>query len=169
MRLALEIARQVREAWPAHKPLFCRLSAVDGAVDGWDLEDSVELAKALKLVGVDVIDCSSGGLTEETRALPVPRGLGFQVPFSERIRQSAAVATQAVGMIVDAVQAEEILRAGQADLIAIGREALFDPYWAHHAAQALGVDGNFSNWPVRHGVWLAKRAPGLLRARASKG
>ncbi|MFF7058121.1 NADH:flavin oxidoreductase/NADH oxidase [Achromobacter spanius] len=168
MRLAVEIARRVREAWPPHKPLFCRLSAVDGSVDGWGLEDSVVLAKALKLAGVDVIDCSSGGLTEETRALPIPRGLGFQVPFSERIRQGADVLTQAVGMIVDAEQAEEILQAGQADLVAIGREALLDPYWAHHAAQALGIDANFANWPVRHGVWLAKRAPGLLRALAAK-
>ena len=122
------------------------------------------LSRALKRCGVDVIDCSSGGLTEETKALPVPRGLGFQVPFSERIRADAGIATQAVGMIVNAEQAEGILRAGQADLIAIGREALLDPYWAHHAAQTLGVDPEFAQWPVRHGIWLAKRAPGLARA-----
>ena len=164
MRLALEIASRVRQAWPAGKPLFCRLSAVDGSVDGWSLDDSVILSRALKRCGVDVIDCSSGGLTEETKALPVPRGLGFQVPFSERIRADAGIATQAVGMIVNAEQAEGILRAGQADLIAIGREALLDPYWAHHAAQTLGVDPEFAQWPVRHGIWLAKRAPGLARA-----
>lgn len=164
MRLALEIASRVRQAWPAGKPLFCRLSAVDGSVDGWSLDDSVILSQALKHCGVDVIDCSSGGLTEETKALPVPRGLGFQVPFSERIRADAGIATQAVGMIVNAEQAEGILRAGQADLIAIGREALLDPYWAHHAAQTLGVDPEFAQWPVRHGIWLAKRAPGLARA-----
>jgi 2,4-dienoyl-CoA reductase-like NADH-dependent reductase (Old Yellow Enzyme family) len=105
-------------------------------------------------------------LTEETRALPVPRGLGFQVPFSERIRHGANVLTQAVGMIVDAVQAEAVLQEGKADLIALGREALFDPYWAHHAADALGMDSNYQRWPIRHGVWLAKRAPGLARARA---
>ena len=153
MRLALEIASRVRQAWPAGKPLFCRLSAVDGSVDGWSLDDSVILSRALKRCGVDVIDCSSGGLTEETKALPVPRGLGFQVPFSERIRADAGIATQAVGMIVNAEQAEGILRAGQADLIAIGREALLDPYWAHHAAQTLGVDPEFAQWPVRHGIW----------------
>ncbi|MEJ2801699.1 NADH:flavin oxidoreductase/NADH oxidase [Comamonadaceae bacterium PP-2] len=164
MRLALEIASRVRQAWPAGKPLFCRLSAVDGSVDGWSLDDSVILSQALKHCGVDVIDCSSGGLTEETKALPVPRGLGFQVPFSERIRADAGIATQAVGMIVNAEQAEGILRAGQADLIAIGREALLDPYWAHHAAQTLGVDPEFAQWPVHHGIWLAKRAPGLARA-----
>ena len=166
MRLALDIARRVRAVWPAGKPLFCRLSAVDGTLDGWSLDDSVVLARALKQCGVDVIDCSSGGLTEETRALPVPRGLGFQVPFSERIRRDAQVVTQAVGMIVDAAQAEAVLAEGRADLVALGREALFDPYWAHHAAATLGVDPDYQRWPVRHGVWLAKRAPGLARARA---
>lgn len=166
MRLALKVAARVRDAWPASKPLFCRLSAVDGSVDGWSLDDSVILARELSQLGVDVIDCSSGGLTEETRALPVPRGLGFQVPFSERIRHDANVRTQAVGMIVDASQAEAVLQEGKADLIALGREALFDPYWAHHAATTLGVDPNYQRWPIRHGVWLAKRAPGLARARA---
>jgi 2,4-dienoyl-CoA reductase-like NADH-dependent reductase (Old Yellow Enzyme family) len=166
MRLALEIARKVRAAWPEGKPLFCRLSAVDGSVDGWSLEDSIVLSRELARLGVDVIDCSSGGLTEETRALPVPRGLGFQVPFSERIRNEAKVRTQAVGMIVDASQAEAVLVEGKADLIALGREALFDPYWPHHAAITLGVDPAYKRWPVRHGVWLAKRAPGLARARA---
>lgn len=163
MRLSLDIARAVRAAWPSHKPLFCRLSAVDGALDGWSLDDSVVLAKELKACGVDVIDCSSGGLTEETRALPVPRGLGFQVPFSERIRHEAQVTTQAVGMIVDAHQAQAVLQEGKADLVALGREALLDPYWAHHAAIALGVDPGFERWPVRHGVWLAKRAPALRK------
>lgn len=166
MRLALEIAQRVRAVWPMHKPLFCRLSAVDGTVDGWSLEDSIVLARALAARGVDVIDCSSGGLTEETRALPVPRGLGFQVPFSDRIRREAGVKTQAVGMIVDAAQAEGVLQQGKADLVALGREALFDPYWAHHAAAALGIDPQYARWPQRHGIWLAKRAPGLARARA---
>lgn len=166
MRLALQIARAVRAVWPAGKPLFCRLSAVDGSVDGWSLEDSIVLSRELASCGVDVIDCSSGGLTEETRALPVPRGLGFQVPFAERIRREAKIKTQAVGMIVDAHQAETILAEGKADLIALGREALFDPYWAHHAALSLGADPAYAHWPVRHGVWLAKRAPGLARARA---
>lgn len=166
MKLALDVAARVRNAWPAEKPIFCRLSAVDGSVDGWSLNDSVVLARQLAELGVDVIDCSSGGLTEETRALPVPRGLGFQVPFSERIRQDANVRTQAVGMIVDPAQAEAVLQEGKSDLIALGREALFDPYWAHHAAATLGVDPRYQRWPVRHGVWLAKRAPGLARARA---
>lgn len=168
MRLAREIARRVRAAWPADKALFCRLSAVDGSVDGWSLEDSIVLSRELAELGVDVIDCSSGGLTEETRALPVPRGLGFQVPFSERIRREASVVTQAVGLIVDPHQAEVVLAEGKADLIALGREALYDPYWAHHAAVTLGIDPQYANWPERHGVWLAKRAPGLARARAAE-
>jgi len=164
MKLALRIAAEVRGSWPAEKPLFCRISAVDGSIDGWSLDDSIVLARELKAVGVDVIDCSSGGLTEETRALPVPRGLGFQVPFSHRIRAEADVLTQAVGMIVEATQAEEILQAGQADLIALGREALFDPYWALHAREELAPDPRFKDWPLRHGIWLDKRLPALRRA-----
>jgi len=154
----------VRAAWPATKPLFCRISAVDGSINGWNLDESVVLARELKAVGVDVVDCSSGGLTEETRALPVPRGLGFQVPFSQRIRTEAGVPTQAVGLIVEAQQAEDILQAGQADLIALGREALFDPYWALHAREELIPDPRYREWPLRHGVWLDKRLPGLRRA-----
>lgn len=164
MKLALRIAAEVRDAWPTSKPLFCRISAVDGSIDGWNLDDSVVLARELKRVGVDVVDCSSGGLTEETKALPVPRGLGFQVPFAERIRSEAEVLTQAVGMIVEPQQAEDILQAGQADLIALGREALFDPYWALHARDELAPDARYSQWPLRHGIWLDKRLPGMRRA-----
>lgn len=167
MRLAVEIARAVRAVWPAHKPLFARLSVVDGSVGGWSEDDSVLLARALADCGVDVVDCSSGGLTEETRALPVPRGLGFQVPFARRLREEAGVRTQAVGMIVDAAQAEAVLTSGSADLVAIAREALLDPYWAHHAAATFGIDPQFRRWPIRHGIWLAKRAPGLAEARAA--
>ncbi len=159
MRLALEIAADVRAVWPEEKPLFVRISAVDGTEDGWDLNDSVVLARELKAIGVDVIDCSSGGLSDETRNMNVPRGLGFQVPFSERIRREANVRTQAVGVILDGHLAEAILREGKADLIAIGRQALYDPYWPHHAAHALGYDSGFEHWPIQHGPWLAKRAP----------
>ena len=167
MKLALRIARAVRATWPAPKPLFCRISAVDGALGGWDLDDSVILARALREAGVDVIDCSSGGLTEQTRALPVPRGLGFQVPFARRIRSEAQIATQAIGMIVDAHQAEAILQDGSADLVAIGREALRDPYWPLHAQEALQPDVAYRDWPLRHGVWLAKRQPALAAALAA--
>lgn len=164
MRLALEVAAAVRQVWPAHKPLFCRLSCVDGAQGGWGMDDTVVLARALKAEGVDVIDCSSGGLSEQTHALPVARGLGFQVPFAQRVRQEAGIATQAVGLIVDPAQAEAILAQGAADLVAIGREALADPYWPLHAQSALCPDAQFRSWPRPHGVWLAKRWPALRDA-----
>ena len=158
MRLAVDTAKAVRAVWPADKPLFVRISAVDGADGSWSLDDSVILARALKAVGVDVIDCSSGGLAEETRQANVPRGLGFQVPFADRIRRDAGVMTQAVGVILDGPQAEAILAEGKADLVAIGRQALADPYWALHAAQDMGLDAGFALWPQQHGPWLAKRA-----------
>lgn len=168
MRFPLEIVARVRAGWPAARPLFCRISAVDGAEDGWGLDDSVVFALELKAAGVDVVDVSSGGLTEETRRITVPRGLGFQVGFAERLKREAAVATQAVGAIVDGPQAEEILRSGAADLVAIGRAALQDPYWPRRAAEQLGLPPDFARWPVRHGAWLAKREEAmgpLLRDR----
>ncbi len=157
MKLAIDIATRVRAVWPSHKPLWCRLSVVDGAVGGWSAEDTVLLVRRLQTIGVDVIDCSSGGLTEQTKALPVPRGLGFQVPFARKVREETGVLTQAVGMIVDPHQADEIISSGAADLVAIGREALFDPYWPLHAQQVLDRDPQFTDWHVRHGVWLKKR------------
>lgn len=157
MRFALEIAAAVRTAWPSEKPLWCRLSVVDGAVGGWGEDDTVALVRLLRDVGIDVIDCSSGGLTEQTKALPVPRGLGFQVPFAKKVKAETGVTTQAVGMIVDAHQAEEIVVSGSADLIAIGREALLDPYWPLHAQWALEKDPHFSSWHFRYKVWLEKR------------
>jgi 2,4-dienoyl-CoA reductase-like NADH-dependent reductase (Old Yellow Enzyme family) len=157
MKLALEIVARVRQEWPSDKPLWCRLSVVDGAVGGWGEEDSVALVRRLQTLGVDVIDCSSGGLTEQTKALPVPRGLGFQVPLARKVRQETGVITQAVGMIVDPHQAQDIIASGAADLVAIGRQALFDPYWPLHAQWALQRDPGFQDWPLRHGVWLQKR------------
>lgn len=168
MRLPLEIARRVRAEWPSGKPLFARISAVDGAEGGWDLPDSIVFARELKAAGVDVIDVSSGGLTEETRRIAVPRGLGFQVAFGEAVRREAGVLTQAVGMIVDGPQADEIVASGAADLVAIGRAALENPYWPRRAAEELGLPPDFAAWPVRHGAWLAKREDGMgavLRAR----
>lgn len=157
MRLAVEIASRVRQTWPQEKPIWCRLSVVDGAVGGWSEEDSIKLVRHLQHIGIDVIDCSSGGLTEQTNALPVARGLGFQVPFSRRIKSETGITTQAVGMILDAHQAEEVLTSNGADLIAIGREALFDPYWPLHAQWILERDPDFTDWHVRHKVWLSKR------------
>ena len=168
MRLPLAIARRVRAEWPDSKPLFCRISAVDGAEGGWEIVDSVVFARALKQAGVDVVDVSSGGLTEETRRIAAPRGLGFQVAFSEAVRREAGVLTQAVGMIVDGPQAAEIIERGAADLVAIGRAALEDPYWPRRAAEQLGLAPDYAAWPVRHGAWLEKREQGMgdvLRAR----
>jgi 2,4-dienoyl-CoA reductase-like NADH-dependent reductase (Old Yellow Enzyme family) len=161
MRLALEIARIVREAWPDDRPVFFRVSSTDGVDGGWSLDDSVALARELKATGVDVIDCSSGGISGSATAARVKRTLGFQVPFSERIRREAGLPTVAVGLILEAQQAEAVLQAGQADLIAIGRQALFDPNWALHAELALGVDNEFASWPPQAGWWLDKRQRSL--------
>ena len=165
MRFPLEVARAVRETWPREKPLFVRVSSIDDVENGWSLDDTVAFAKQLKKAGVDVIDCSSGGIlgsaTAATKTL-VPRVPGFQLPFSERVRKEAGLKTMAVGLILTAQQAEEALAAGRADLIAIGREALYDPNWPLHAAQALGADPDMARWPVQYGWWLTRRE-GLLK------
>jgi 2,4-dienoyl-CoA reductase-like NADH-dependent reductase (Old Yellow Enzyme family) len=140
--------------------MFIRVSTVDGA-GGWEVEDTVAFAKELKAMGVDVIDCSSGGLTGLSTALPVKRSLGFQVPFSAAVKRQAGIATMTVGLILDGPQAEAILKAGDADLIAIGRQALYDPFWALHAAQELGCDTSFDLWNPEYGWWLDKRKNNL--------
>ncbi|KPQ14802.1 MAG: Old Yellow Enzyme family NADH:flavin oxidoreductase [Rhodobacteraceae bacterium HLUCCO18] len=158
MRLALEIAEAVRAEWPEDLPLFFRTSAVDGAPEGWSLDDTVALARALKEIGVDVIDCSSGGIGgSATAAGGAKRQPGFQVPYADRVRQEAQITTMAVGLITHPVQAEAILTEGRADLVAIAREALVDPQWALHAARDLGHDTDFSTWPEQSGWWLAGR------------
>ena len=161
MRFPLAVAKSVREGWPEHKPMFIRVSTVDGA-GGWEVEDTVAFAKALKALGVDVIDCSSGGLTGLSTALPVKRSLGFQVPFSAAVKRQAGIATMTVGLILDGPQAEAILQAGDADLIAIGRQALYDPFWPVHAAQELGCDSDFELWNPEYGWWLDKRKNNLV-------
>jgi 2,4-dienoyl-CoA reductase-like NADH-dependent reductase (Old Yellow Enzyme family) len=135
MRLTLRVAERVRAAMPDDLPLFARISATDWAEGGWDLEQSVELAKRLKETGVDLIDASSGGTLPR---VSIPVGPGYQVPFARRIRQEAGVLTGAVGMITEPAQAEEILRNGDADLIFLARELLRNPYWAQKAQRELG-------------------------------
>jgi len=162
MRFALEIAQAVRENWPANKPLFFRVSSLDGA-DGWNLDDTVAFAKALQEKGVDVVDCSSGGLTGTAVAAPIPRYPGFQVPFAAAVRQ-AGVPSMAVGLILDGPQAEQILQDGHADLIAIGRQALYDSHWPLHAAESLGCDPAYAMWPEEYGWWLEKRLHSLVKA-----
>ena len=165
MRFPLEVVDAVREVWPEEKPLFVRVSSIDDVDGGWSLDDTVLFARELKRLGVDVVDCSSGGIagsaTAATKTL-LPRIPGFQLPFSERVRREADIATMAVGLILTAEQAEEALQANRADLIAVGREALYDPNWPLHAALALGADPQMERWPVQYGWWLARRES-LLR------
>jgi 2,4-dienoyl-CoA reductase-like NADH-dependent reductase (Old Yellow Enzyme family) len=165
-RLPLEVVRGVREIWPADRPVFVRISSVDGAEGGLGLENQVEFARALREAGVDVVDCSSGGIGgSATAAKGPPRGYGFQVPYAARIRAEAGIATMAVGLIVDPRQAEAVLRSGAADLVAIGRQALEDPSWPQHAAAVLGGDGamRYGEWPRQHGWWLQNRAGVLAK------
>lgn len=167
MRFPLAVAKAVREAWPAGKPLFVRCSSIDDVEGGWSLEDTVQLAKQLKAVGVDVVDCSSGGILGSATAAQkttLPRVPGFQLPFAERVRKEAGLKTMAVGLILSARQAEEALQAGRADLIAIGREALYDPNWPVHGARELGVDPDYALWPQQYGWWLTRRQPLLEKA-----
>jgi 2,4-dienoyl-CoA reductase-like NADH-dependent reductase (Old Yellow Enzyme family) len=144
VRLLREVVRDVREVWPAEHPLLVRISATDWLEGGWDLVQSVELARLLCEDGVDLIDCSSGGIAPGAR---IPAGPGYQTPFSERIRRDARIATGAVGLLRSAFQAEHVLRTGQADLVLLARELLRDPYWPLHAARKLGVD---VRWPPQY-------------------
>ncbi len=158
MRYPLEVAEAVRAAWPEDKPLFFRISAVDGLEEGgWQIEDSVALASALKEVGIDVIDCSSGGIGGGATAARIPRTEGFQVPFAAAVRAQAGIATMAVGLILEAAHAEEILMAGETDLIAIAREALWNPFWPRHAAKSLGIADHYETWPEQYSWWLSRR------------
>lgn len=135
-RLPLEVARAVRGAFPAERPVLVRISATDWVEGGWDLEQSIVLARELRAAGVDLVDCSSGGAVPGATAPVAP---GYQVPFAQAIRQRAGMATGAVGMITDPAQAEAIVANGRADLVLLARAMLRDPYWPLHAAQALGV------------------------------
>ncbi len=161
IRFALKVANAVRSRWPRHKPLMFRLSSVDGHPEGWKIEDSIKLARELKNHGVDIIDCSSGGLRQSTALENAKRYPGYQVEYASQIRRGADIATVAVGLILDGRQAEDILVSGDADFIALGRQALYDPFWPHHAAQDFGIDSNFDQWDVSAGWWLAKRKDGL--------
>jgi len=135
-RLLLEVTRAVRAEWPAELPLFVRISATDWAEGGWDVEQSVELARRLRDEGVDLIDVSSGGLTMAQQIRPEP---GYQVPFAQRIRHEAGIATGAVGLINEASQADAIVRDGQADAVLIARQSLRDAYWPLRVARELDI------------------------------
>jgi 2,4-dienoyl-CoA reductase-like NADH-dependent reductase (Old Yellow Enzyme family) len=156
MRFCVEVVEAVRARWPDHKPLFLRLSVEDDA--GWGPNESVALARLVKPKGVDVIDCSSGGMRGAPVVSAGPVTYGYQVPYAKKLRAEAGVMSMAVGLIVHADQAEAILRAGDADLIALAREALYNPNWAMDAAQKLGVDREFESVPSAQAYWLSKRA-----------
>jgi len=136
IRLTCDVVEAVRRVWPDRLPLFVRISSTDWTDGGWTIEDSVALAARLKTLGVDVVDCSSGGNVAQAK---IPLEPGYQVPFAERIRHEAGIATAAVGLITDPQQAERILVSGQADLIVMARELLRDPYWPIHAAIRFGL------------------------------
>jgi 2,4-dienoyl-CoA reductase-like NADH-dependent reductase (Old Yellow Enzyme family) len=147
-RFLLDVTRAVRRVWPDHLPLFVRLSVTDAMewknVESWTLEQSMELARLLKSEGVDVIDCSSGGLTPEQK---ITGGAGYQTPYAAQLREQAEIPTVAVGLITEAAQADHILRTGQADLVAIGRELMRDPYFALHAAESVKMS---ADWPSQY-------------------
>ena len=135
VRFLLDTTRAVRQVWPDNLPLAVRISAIDWMLGGWQIEDSIALAKLLKAEGVDLMDCSSGGVVPDAKITVAP---GYQVPFAEKVRHGAGIATAAVGFITEPKPADDIIRGGQADLVLLAREFLRDPYWPAHAARALG-------------------------------
>ena len=157
IRLLIEVVDAVRAEWPAHLPLFVRMSATDWADGGWTVEESVRLAQCLREHGVDLVDVSSGGQIPNAQ---IPVGPGFQVEFAARIRREANIPTAAVGLITEAGQANEIVAKGEADMVLLGREMLRDPYWPLHAAAALN---EAVSWPVQN----LRGAPRNSTARAA--
>jgi 2,4-dienoyl-CoA reductase-like NADH-dependent reductase (Old Yellow Enzyme family) len=144
VRFPLEVAQAVRAAWPERLPVFMRISSTDWVEGGWNLSSSIELARLLKVVGIDLIDCSSGGLVPDAA---IPAGPGFQTPAAAAIRREAGIATAAVGLITSPQQAEQIVATGQADAVLLAREFLRHPYWPLEAALQLGAD---IAWPKQY-------------------
>lgn len=158
-RLPLAVVRAVRAAWPQSKPLFVRISSVEGTEGGWELEDSVRFGRLIKEIGVDVIDCSSGGLAGSATAPGVqslPRKAGYQVPYADAVRRRSGMPTMAVGMILTAEQAEAVLADGSADIVGIGRSALESPNWASHARCTLEPDAAYHDIPRKVAWWLSR-------------
>lgn len=143
-RLVLEVVAAVREVWPERLPVFVRISATDWADGGWNLEESIALVHKLAPLGVDLVDCSSGGLVSTAR---IPAGPGFQTPFAAEIRRATGIPTGAVGLITSPHQADHIVRSGQADCVLLARELLRDPYWPLRAAAELG---HKTSWPAQY-------------------
>ncbi|HWE38647.1 MAG TPA: NADH:flavin oxidoreductase/NADH oxidase [Isosphaeraceae bacterium] len=152
MRLLLRVAERLRATWPAELPLFVRISGTDWVEGGWDIDQSVELSKRLKSLGVDLIDVSSGGAVPKAR---IPVGKGFQVPLARQVRDDAGVLTGAVGLITEPEHANEVITSGDADLVFLGRELLREPYWPLKAQAALGQE---PGWPTPYGYAVRRRA-----------
>lgn len=157
VRLVLQVVDVVRGEWPAHLPLFVRISATDWAEGGWNLDESVELARLFRELGVDLVDVSSGALVPYAKIQAAP---GFQVPFAARIRREAGIATAAVGLITEPEQANAVIADGEADMVMLAREMLRDPNWPVHAAATLEEP---ASWPAQY----LRAAPHGSVARAS--
>ena len=158
MRLALAVTRAVRQVWPLDRPLFFRVSAVDGVEGGITIADTVALAQALKPLGVDLVDCSAGGMSGPATLSGARITPGYLVPHARAVRHAAGVATMAVGAIIEPAQAEAIVAEGSADLVAIGRQMLAEPHWLYRAARALGHPDPEAVLSERYGFYLRRRA-----------
>ena len=164
IRFAMEIITDIKSVWPENKPLFYRLSSIDAPGQGATIEDNVQLAKSLKIAGVDVIDCSSGGITGSpvlTKSKIIP---GFQVPYSEKIKKEAEISSMAVGAIINADQANEIILNKRADLVAMGRELLADTQWVYKAATHFKLENAKSFLPDSYSFYLSRRDDFLDRS-----
>lgn len=161
MRFALETARAIRQAWPEGKALSFRISTTDWVDGGWEVEDSVALAKGLKENGVDIVDCSTGGIgaghSEDFKPRRMALGQGFQLPYAAQVKQEAGIAAMGVGFLWDPEVAQKAIAEGSVDMIALARELLDNPNWALHAARSLGEDKDYSFWKPQFGWWLNKR------------
>ena len=159
-RFALDVAEAVRREWPDDKPLFWRVSLADVVDGGMEFDELVGLLRALKERGVDVVDCSSGGgiSSYPTQGKSVSNGLLFRAEVAAQLREATGLQVMGVGLVIEPQTAENYLQAGQADLVALGREALYNPNWPVHAEVALGVNQDYATWPLQYHMYLIHRA-----------
>ena len=164
-RLSCEVATAIREVWPEQYPLVFRLSVTDWRPDGWQVEEAIHLAGRLKELGVDAIDCSSGGISGRERPQGMTLGHGYQLPLAAQVRKAVGMPTIGVGLMWEPRLVEQSIAQGEVDLVALARELLDDPNWPLHAARELGVDDAHQLWHPEFGWWLEKRARALRRLR----